>query len=162
MNWNLMPVAGALLVAGLALPMCAYAQSPTPAPAPPPAPAQATPAPSPANPTMEDQVGKRITQLHAALQITADEEAQWKQFADTMRDNARKMDQDYKDRATKFASLNALENMQSYAQIAQEHAEDVQRLVTAFQPLYTAMPDAQKKLADAAFRNAAVKHTGQH
>ena len=78
-----------------------------------------------------------------------------------MRDNARKMDDDYKDRATRFASLNALENMQSYAQIAQEHAEDVQRLLAAFQPLYTAMPDAQKKLADAAFRNAAAKHTGE-
>jgi protein CpxP len=159
MNWNLrMPVAGALLVAGFTLPMCAYAQSP------PPASAQAAPpvAPGATNPTMEDQVGKRITQLHTALHITADEEAQWKQFADTMRDNARKMDQDYKDRSAKFSTLSALENMQSYAQIAQEHAEDVQRLVTAFQPLYAAMPDAQKKIADDVFRNAAAKHTEQH
>jgi protein CpxP len=76
-----------------------------------------------------------------------------------MRDNAHKMDQDYKDRAAKFGTLSALENMQSYAQIAQEHAEDVQRLVAAFQPLYTAMPDAQKKIADQAFRNAAAKRT---
>jgi periplasmic protein CpxP/Spy len=163
MNWNLrmMPVAGALLVAGLALPMCARAQSSPPSP--PPAPAQVAPPAVPGgNPTMDDQVGKRITQLHAALHITADEEGQWKQFADTMRDNTRKMDEDYKDRATKFASLNAFENMQSYAQIAQEHAEDVQRLVTAFEPLYTAMPDAQKKIADDVFRNVAAKHVEQH
>src|ERR1700720_434771 len=112
MNWNLrMPVAGALLVAGLVLPLCAHAQSSSPPPSP-PAPAQAAPpaAKGAANPGMDDQVGKRITQLHAALNVTADEEALWKQFADTMRDNANKMDQDYKDRATKFASLSALEN----------------------------------------------------
>src|ERR1700690_1949309 len=105
MKLNLkMPVVGALLIAGSALPLCAYAQSPALTQAP-PAPTQAAPpaAPGANNPTMEDRVGKRITQLHAALKITADEEAQWKQFADTMRDNARKMDEDYKDRATKFA-----------------------------------------------------------
>jgi protein CpxP len=171
MKLNLkMPVAGALLIVGSALPLCAYAQSPPPTQAPPappqaapPAPAQAAPpaAPGANNPTMEDRVGKRITQLHAALKITADEETQWKQFADVMLDNARKMDGDYKDRAAKFATLSAVDNMQSYADIAEEHAEDVKRLVTAFQPLYAAMPDAQKKIADQVFRNAAAKRTPQ-
>jgi protein CpxP len=168
MKLNLkMPVAGALLIAGSALPLCAYAQSPAPTQAPPtqapPAPTQAAPpaAPGANNPTMEDRVGKRITQLHAALKITADEEAQWKTFADVMLDNARKMDGDYKDRAAKFATLSAVDNMQSYAQIAEEHADDVKRLVAAFQPLYAAMPDAQKKIADQVFRNAAAKHTQQ-
>jgi protein CpxP len=157
-NLRIIPIVGALLIAGLVLSVSAHAQSPsTPAPAPPPT----QTAPSPANPAMDDAIGKRITQLHAALQITADEEAQWRQFADVMRDNAHKMDQTYKDRAAKFANLSALENMQSYAQIAQEHAEDVQRLGAAFQPLYAAMPDAQKKIADEVFRNAAAKRTQQ-
>lgn len=156
-----MSIVGALLMAGLTMPICAFAQSPPPASPTPAPPAAAPPAPA-ANPAATDAVNKRITQLHAALQITADEEPQWQHFADTMRDNAKKMDQDYKDRAAKFANLSALENMQSYAQIAQEHAEDVQRLVTAFEPLYTAMPDAQKKIADQVFRNTAAKHTGQH
>jgi hypothetical protein len=157
-----MPLAGALLIAGLALPVCARAQS-SPAPSPTPAPPAQTapPAPATGNPTMEDRVGKRITQLHAALHITADEEGQWQQFADIMRDNARKMDEDYKDRAAKFATLSAPDNMQSYAQIAEEHADDVKRLVAAFQPLYAAMPDAQKKIADQVFRNAAAKRTQQ-
>jgi len=155
-NLRIIPFVGKLLIAGLVLSAAAHAQAPTP-PAPTPAPA----APAPANPAMDDAIGKRIAQLHAALKITPDEETQWGQFADVMRDNAHKMDQTYKDRAAKFADLNALENMQSYAQIAQEHAEDVQRLVTAFQPLYAAMPDAQKKIADQVFRNAAAKRTRQ-
>jgi protein CpxP len=156
-NLRIIPVAGTLLIAGLALSMNARAQSPA---APPPAPPPAQAAPSPATPA-DDAVSKRITQLHAALQITAGEEAQWGAFADVMRDNAHKMDQTYKDRAAKYANLSALENMQSYAQIAQEHAEDVQRLVTAFQPLYAAMPDAQKKIADQVFRNVAAKRAQQ-
>ncbi len=171
MKLNLkMPVAGALLIVGSALPLCAYAQSPAPTQAPPDSTTQAArpawlkqppPAPAAGNPTMEDRVGKRITQLHAALHITADEEGQWQQFADVMLDNARKMDGDYKDRAAKFATLSAVDNMQSYADIAEEHAEDVKRLVAAFQPLYAAMPDAQKKIADQVFRNAAAKRTQQ-
>jgi protein CpxP len=156
-----MPVIGGLLMAGLAFPIGALAQSPAPSAAPAPAQAAPPPAPAAANKTMEDKVGQRIIQLHAALHITADQEPQWQQFADVMRDNARKMDQDYQDRSAKFATLGALENMQSYAQIAQEHAEDVKRLVAAFQPLYTAMPDAQKKIADQVFRNQTAQRTQQ-
>jgi protein CpxP len=153
-----MSVAGALLLAALAMPCVARAQSPAPA-----APAAQQPGSPPAgNTTMEDRVSKRITQLHAALHITAEQETLWQQFADVMRDNARKMDQDYKDRAARFANLSALENLQSYAQIAQEHADDTQRLVAAFQPLYTAMPDAQKKIADQAFRNVVESRTKQN
>lgn len=161
-----LPLAGALLLAGAALSAGAYAQTsptaPAPAPAAPPPAAAAPAAPaSPGNASMEAKVTQRITQLHAQLKITAAEEPQWKTFADTMLENARKMDDDYKDRAGKFASLNAVENMQSYAQIAQEHAQDVQHLVDAFTPLYNAMPDAQKKVADQVFRNTAARRSGQ-
>jgi periplasmic protein CpxP/Spy len=148
------PVVGALLSAALALPVGALAQSsPSSAPAP-----AAPPAAAAGNKTMEQRIEQRITRLHAALQITAAEEAQWQQFAEVMRDNARKMDQDYKDRAAKFDGLDALENMRSYAQIAQEHAEDSQRLVAAFEELYSAMTDAQKRIADQVFRNAPPHH----
>jgi periplasmic protein CpxP/Spy len=150
------PVVGALLSAALVLPVGVLAQSQPSA-----APAQAAPpaaAPATGNTTMEQRIEQRITRLHAALQITAAEEPQWQQFAGVMRDNARKMDQDYKDRAAKFDGLNALDNMRSYAQIAQEHAEDSQRLVAAFEPLYSAMSDAQKHIADQVFRNTPPHH----
>ena len=62
-----------------------------------------------------------------------------------MRDNARNMDQTFKERAQNFQSLNAVENMQSYAEIAQRHARDVQRLVPAFQNLYNSLSDEQRR-----------------
>jgi hypothetical protein len=53
--------------------------------------------------------------------------------------------------------MNAVENMQSYAQIEQTRAQDMQKLVPAFQTLYTALSDEQKKQADQLFRNQAAR-----
>ena len=100
----------------------------------------------------EDQVGQRITRLHSQLHITPAQQAQWDQFAQVMRDNATNMDQALEQRSTSFATLTAAENMQSYAQIAQEHAQDTQKLATAFQALYGSFSDDQKKNADTVFR----------
>ncbi len=99
-----------------------------------------------------DAVEQHITQLHSQLKITAAEQPLWDQFAQVMRDNARDMHQAFEQRGTKLASLNAAENMQSYAQLAQQHAQDLQKLATAFQTLYAAMPDDQKAVADGVFR----------
>jgi periplasmic protein CpxP/Spy len=54
---------------------------------------------------------------------------------------------------TMATSLNAVENMQSYANIAQRHAQDVQRLVPAFQNLYNSLSDEQRRTADQVFRS---------
>ncbi len=48
--------------------------------------------------------------------------------------------------------------MQSYAQLAQVHAANTQKLATAFQTLYATFPDAQKQTADAVFQNVNQKH----
>jgi len=45
--------------------------------------------------------------------------------------------------------------MESYAKVATAHAQDVEKLVPAFQALYTTMTDSQKRLADQAFRDGA-------
>jgi periplasmic protein CpxP/Spy len=148
---------GSLLLPAVALPAGAFAQTETPVggeaakPKPKPAAPHKKPTQDPAaSPT--ERVEQRITQLHAELQITPAQQPQWDQFATVMRENAKGMRQTLEQRSTGFASMTAVDNMNSYAQIAQEHAQDMQKLAMAFQPLYAAMSDEQKKHADAVFQ----------
>jgi hypothetical protein len=109
----------------------------------------------------EERVEGRIKELHAQLRITPAEEPQWNEFAQVMRENARDMDEAFIQRAQQYPTMNAVQNMQSYEQISEQHAQRLQKLVPAFQKLYDAMPDQQKRLADQVFRANAEKHT-QH
>ena len=56
--------------------------------------------------------------------------------------------------------MNAVQNLQSYEQLAEAHAQRVQKLIPAFENLYNAMPEQQKQLADQVFRGNAEKHIG--
>jgi periplasmic protein CpxP/Spy len=155
------PVAVAAL---LSLPAAAWAQS-SQSPAtqaattPPPAAAASPMADHPVSgKNAEERVENRIKELHAQLRITPAEEPQWNEFAQVMRENAREMDQVFMQRAQQYPTMNAVQNMQSYEQISEEHAQRVQKLVPAFQKLYDAMPDQQKRLADQVFRANSEKH----
>ena len=155
--------ASAAVIALLALPAAALAQAAqSPAPAAPPAAASSpmTSQPVPGK-SMEERVENRIKQLHAQLHITPAEQSQWDQFAQVMRDNARNMDQAFMQRAQQYPTMNAVQNMQSYEQIAEAHAQHLQKLVPAFENLYSAMPEQQKKLADQVFRVNAERHAAQ-
>ena len=158
-------LASVAVAALLCLPMAALAQSSqTPASAAPEGarPAAAQPSPLAGHPAAgknaEERVEQRIKELHAQLRITAAERPQWDQFVQVMRENARDMDQAWLQRVDQFQSMNALQNMQSYEQIAEQHAQHLQKLVPAFQSLYNAMPDQQKQLADQVFRANAERH----
>jgi hypothetical protein len=105
--------------------------------------------------SMEARVEQRIDDLHQKLQISAAQEPEWKKFAQTMRENARKMDQAFESRVQQMQNMNALENMRSYARISQQHAQDVQALLPAFQALYGKMSQSQKQAADQVFREDA-------
>jgi periplasmic protein CpxP/Spy len=156
-------LASVAFVALLAAPAAAFAQSNgTPGAAvTPPAPAEATSPMSarnvPGN-SVEQRVEEHIRDLHAQLRITPAEQPQWQQFADVMRQNARDMDQQFAARRDQFGTMNALQNMQSYERIADAHAQNLQRLVPAFENLYNAMPDSQKRLTDQVFRENAEAH----
>jgi hypothetical protein len=138
----------------LSLPIAALAQT-TPAP-----PKQTTQSDTkqPAAPAKPDRVERRIADLYARLQITPPEQPLWDKFAQVMRDNAQHMRQTADDRAAKIKTMNASENMMSYAQIAMLHAQDVQNLASAFQPLYAALSPDQQQLADAMFRDVGMPH----
>ena len=112
--------------------------------------------------TAQERVEQRIKELYSQLRITATERSQWDQFAQVMRDNARDMDQAWLERIDRSQSMNAVQNMQSYEQIAAQHAQHVQKLVPAFQNLYNAMPDQQKQLADQVFRANVEKQAQTH
>jgi periplasmic protein CpxP/Spy len=163
----------AALVAGIALmslPRVAMAQSASSPPsaaqppsAPPAAPAQPGASAQPSAPAQstsptEQRVEARIKQLHGQLKITSAEESQWNQFAQTMRDNARDMDEDAEQRAQQFATMTAVDNMQSYEKLAEDHVQHLQKLIPAFQALYDVMSPDQKKTADQVFRAGAEAH----
>ena len=160
-------LASVAVAALLSLPAGALAQSsPGPASAAPegarPAAAQSPLADHPvARRNAAERVEQRIKELHAQLRITPAERQQWDQFAQMMRENAREIDRAWIARADHFQSMNAVQNMQSYEQIAEQHAQHLQKLVSAFQDLYNAMPDQQKQLADQVFRTKFEKQA-QH
>jgi hypothetical protein len=104
---------------------------------------------------MAVHIEQRIADLHGKLQITAAQQPRWDRFTEIMRDNAREMDKVFQARAQSMMSMTAEENMKSYADIASRHAQNVQRLVPAFDALYATMSDSQKKTADQVFREEA-------
>jgi periplasmic protein CpxP/Spy len=160
-------LAPAALAALFFLPAAALAQSsqvPTPAP-PGPMPSAAASSPMAGHPVpgknAQERVEHRIAELNAQLRITPAERQQWDQFAGVMRENARDMDQVVMQRVQQGQSMNALQNMQSYEQMAEAHAQHVAKLVAAFKTLYDTMPDQQKQVADQVFRANAEQQSNR-
>jgi periplasmic protein CpxP/Spy len=163
-------VLAAITLPALALPTGAFAQTSSSTMAPsnmapnsmaPMAPSPKTTAPATnaafALPKTEAaKVEAHIAQLRGQLEITPAEGSQWSQFAEVMRENAATMNQGFTDRATNIDSMNAVQDVQSYAQLAQTQADNMQKLATAFQTLYASFPPAQQKVADAVFRAKAA------
>jgi periplasmic protein CpxP/Spy len=145
--------AGLLIaIATLLLPVNAAAQ-----PAPPPPPATAAPAPAPP-PTPEAAADARLNALQAQLHISDAQMPQWKAFAQAMRQNASSTDALFRQRAQSVTNMSALDNMKSYAQIARAYADSTQALAEAFEPLYLALNDQQKRTIDTLFHNEAAKN----
>jgi len=179
-------LAPAALTLGSALP--AHAQLPTSKPTSGPIPAIATPAspaPAPATapatgpaagaatnaPAMQsklgkekaDRVEKHIAELHRVLKITPAQETLWQNFAAAMRDNATQMDQVYAQREQAIAGMNAVQNLESYGEVENTMAQNVQKLLPPFQALYDSFSPDQKKTADSTFQrytNRAVRKAG--
>jgi hypothetical protein len=148
-----------------------------------PLPPLATPSPSapkptvttPASPEVQPSAGthttqsnernaameQRIRSLQTELNITTEQMPQWNAFAQTMRDNANSTDQLFQARANAAASMNALQNMQSYAATARQYAENTQALATAFESLYDGLSPEQKQLADKMFRQQATQNAAK-
>lgn len=137
----------------------AYAQTPASAPAPSPAATSHAIAKSDAN--REAMNEKHITELHAKLKITADEEKLWSNVEKAMRDSALEVDKAVDKRIAAMGTATAIDDLNAYADIAQAHVDSVKKFATEFAPLYAAMSDEQKKTADAIFthRDGDKKHS---
>jgi hypothetical protein len=177
-------LAPAMLAATLGFPAIAAAQAVTPS-APTMTPPSreapdATPAPAPQSPASRspasrapashtphaaaqrapdkqaDRVEARIADLRTKLKITPAQTPQWDAFANVMRENARGMDSAFESRSSGRPKMNAVENMQSYSTLADQHAQDLRKLTPAFADLYNIMSEEQKRNADEVFRSSGV------
>ena len=108
----------------------------------------------------EDAVERRITDLHSKLKITPEQESKWKDVTDVMHENAGTVRPLIEARKANEATRTAVDDLKSYAAIADAHADGVKKFAVAFEPLYDGMSDAQKKTADALFRKHG--HEGAH
>jgi len=119
-------------------------------------------------------VEQRITDLHAALKITPDEETLWNAVAQAMRENAAAMDKLIAStRTTPPQNMSAMDDLNTYQNFTQAHLDGLKNLTVSFGKLYAAMPDAQKKVTDDVFQStrnappaiqtaqAAAPHRGQ-
>lgn len=146
-------LAAMLLATAPALAPAALAQSAEPSPA----------EHAPAKPdTYHASLDQRINSMHQRLQITPDQETVWNAFAGTMRNNADMIEQAYKKRASQLNTMTAPENLQDYAQIEQDRAQNIQKLSASFDALYAQLSDQQKKTADTMFRRYYVNRAQGH
>jgi len=143
-------LAALTLVASMALAVPAHAQDDSDAmtSSAPAAPADS----SPAHMAMKgNHVEDHIKSLHDKLKITADQEQQWGVVAQTMRDNEKAIHALIEERHGNAGSLTAVDDLKSYERIADEHADGLKKLIPAFETLYDAMSDDEKKNADTVF-----------
>jgi len=101
-----------------------------------------------------ETVEQRIKDLHTALKITPDQEPKWNEVAQDMRENAAAMDKLVAEaRKTPLQNMTAVDDLKMYQKFAQAHVDGHKNLLSHFEAFYAAMPDAQKKIADAVFRS---------
>ena len=106
-------------------------------------------APSPED--MSERVETRIQTLHDKLKITPDQESEWNDVAQAMRDNESNISDAIQARHANATSMTAVEDLESYQKIAQAHADGTGKVISAFSTLYDDMSDDQKKNADQVF-----------
>ncbi|HLZ67807.1 MAG TPA: Spy/CpxP family protein refolding chaperone [Aliidongia sp.] len=156
-------VAAAALLSGFAVALPALAQTspPSTTTSATTAPAAAATAPSSvatapaATPKAEkhsQRVEAHIADLKKKLTITPAQDATWETFAQVMRDNGQAMEEAIQERES-TKDLDAIHDLQSYAKVAQVHADGAQKLAAAFQPVYDSLSPAQKKNADTMFEH---------
>jgi len=109
----------------------------------------------------EDRADVRIKQMRAKLKITSAQEEQWGKVAQAMRDDAKAMDTLTQARVARAKDMTAVDDLKTYGEIAEAHANGIRKLTPLFADLYAGMSDAQKKDADTLFRHGERKH-GQH
>ncbi|MDX2027298.1 MAG: Spy/CpxP family protein refolding chaperone, partial [Alphaproteobacteria bacterium] len=110
---------------------------------------------------MDRRIEARIKTLREKLGITPEQEDDWNNVVQAMRDNEAIMGSLVQARHEKGRIMNAVEDMESYQRLAEEHASGLAILTNAFRTLYEAMSPEQKQNADKVFGNF-EGYTGRH
>jgi len=113
----------------------------------------------------EDRAELRIKDMHAKLKITSAQEELWAKVAQVMRDNATTMDTLTQARVDHAKDMTAVDDLKSYGEITDAHADGIKKLTPVFATLYDSMSDVQKKEADTLFRHgdrASAHHKHGH
>ena len=106
----------------------------------------------------EDQTELRIKDMHAKLKITAAQEAQWAKVTQVMLEDAKTMDTLTQTRIDHNKTMTAVDDLKSYGEIVEAHANGIKKMAPVFADLYASMSDTQKKEADKLFREGVHQH----
>jgi Spy/CpxP family protein refolding chaperone len=91
----------------------------------------------------------RIAFLKAELKITDAQAPQFDRVAQAMRENARERRQLFEQfRADRDKPQSAVERLEARTRISESRAQQEQRFLAAFKPLYDSLSDDQKRTAD--------------
>ncbi|UOA07981.1 Spy/CpxP family protein refolding chaperone [Methylobacter sp. S3L5C] len=107
----------------------------------------------------EDRTELRIKDMHTKLKITPTQEEQWAKVTQTMLDDAKIMDALTQARVDHAEDRNAIDDLKSYGEIVEAHADGIKKLTPVFADLYASMSDVQKKEADTFFRKGDHKNS---
>ncbi len=99
---------------------------------------------------------QRILEMHDKLNLDANQEELWGNVTQILRDNAKTMDTLTQNRVDQADKMNAVEDLKSYGEIAQAHANGVQKMIPAFSNLFKSMTVDQQKSVNSFF------HHGTH
>lgn len=104
----------------------------------------------------------RVAYLKAELKITAQQEAAWDKVVQAMRDNVKEgrsaFDQSRASHGQAQTALTRLEMRQRFEALRAQNSE---RFLAAFRPLYTQLSPDQKKSADELFASHRHDHHGR-
>lgn len=93
-----------------------------------------------------------IEHLRDKFKITPAQEVLWQQVANVMLENAETMSKLAKTRSGGAKTMTAVDDLKSYSEISEAHAQGTKKLIPVFQALYDSMSVDQKKAADTEFQ----------
>lgn len=117
-----------------------------------------------------ERIEARLAYLKTALKITDAQQPQWDVFANTLRKQARDMDQRIQARRSQMAEVQAgtqptaIERLERRQQRLDAAAARLKETLAAAKPLYAALTPEQQKVADEllASRRHGMRHRGMH
>ncbi|MGH7090395.1 MAG: Spy/CpxP family protein refolding chaperone [Stellaceae bacterium] len=90
----------------------------------------------------------RIAFLKAELKIAPAQEPAWNKVAQAMQQNAAERRQLFEQARANRANVNALQALERRARVSALRAQQTDRFLAAFRPLYDSLSAAQKQTAD--------------